>query len=383
MSLSQTENSKRYFPSIDGLRLLAAVNIIFFHYEVSGGFNNLSGNPAWFFRVVKGPALHASLFFILAGFIYTIKYAAHAHEFSIKRFIKSRLRDLYPLHFITTISMLPFIFFALSETDTLPIKKVVISLFMHLSLLWSLFPLHTYSLNTPSWALSAFFYCYLLFIPSLKIINKIEKKRMVIWSMVLCLTVIFLWALVYALTGFKKDLYMFFHIFAPIRFFEFALGMLLARLFQIRIPINIEGDNFSNKPFVNDLYIIITGVLIFVVLLIRSYKIVMLTWLSYHLFLPICFCILMYRFARGNGMFASFFAKPLIRRLGKSSFYPYLLHIPFMSWLCWICLHGFNYKTFIHSPVNVFVVVIVLYGLSLAYVSFLRKRKPAKFKNRN
>jgi len=98
--------SSPYYQSIDGLRLFAAVNVALFHYVTTmGGLDTMGGSPGWLFNIIKGPMFHASLFFILGGFIFGTKITPHVDSFSVKNFIGVRLRQLYPLHFLTTVAM--------------------------------------------------------------------------------------------------------------------------------------------------------------------------------------------------------------------------------------------------------------------------------------
>jgi peptidoglycan/LPS O-acetylase OafA/YrhL len=355
---------QHYFGSIDGLRLFAAANVVLFHLEQSGGLYRLQGNPGWLFVLIKGPAFHATLFFILAGFIYTIKYTAHAQQFNVPRFLTSRLRALYPLHVVATLAMVPFI--VLASPQELPWGKLAFSLGMHLSMLWSLFPFYSFSLNTPSWALSAFFFCYLLFGPTLKLIMRIERRSSLVGALGLCLLPALGWSFLYPHFSDSAAGQSFFHVFAPIRFFEFVIGMLLARLFALNAQ-HCGKPAGSLSPLKNDL--MIGGVLVLIVgnLLLRRVLGEGFVWASYHVVMVPLYATLLYRFARGSGLFASFTAVPLVRLLGQCSFYPYLLHIPISSWIGYILANGFGYKRFLHEPLNISLFMIALYGLSALY----------------
>ena len=355
--------SNHYFRSIDGLRILAAVNIVLFHLAQVGGLHAMGGRPGWFFTIVRGPMFHATLFFILAGFIYTIKYAAYADRFNTRRFFISRLKALYPLHVLTTLSMVPFI---LMNTAPIPWGRLFLSLFMHLGLLWSLYPIGTFDLNTPSWALSAFFFCYLLFGPALKLVVRCERRRSVFAALILCMLPTLLWIALYAQTGFSQPLHRFFHVFAPVRFFEFVLGMLLARLYQVSTHKTGE-TGILNRGWVNDLAIVVTFILLFVNLSVRSPGSPWMHWITYRVTVLGLFAFLLYRFARGHGLFPAFTAIPVVRLWGQCSFYPYLLHIPLSSWLCYALGEWFGYRTFLHHPLTIALFIVALYGISAWY----------------
>jgi peptidoglycan/LPS O-acetylase OafA/YrhL len=356
-----------YFASIDGLRLVAAVNIVLFHFEGMGGFSDLGGSPGWFFRIVKGPMFHASLFFMLAGFIYTTKYAGIASSFRTRNLLFGRFRDLYPLHALTTLAMVPFL-----VIGGVGAARILLSCFVHLGMAWSFFPYFTEPLNRPSWALSAFFLCYLLFGPVLRLIVRVKSRRAIVALITACFVPATLWSLLYGSFGDEYH-YPFFHMFAPIRFFEFVLGMLLARLYFVN---NVKPRRLrvSAVPALNDLLILVGLLACFWAIGLRKHG-PTLDFFSYHVLLLVPFALLLYRLARGNGMVGWLFARPLIRNLGKSSFYPYLLHIPLISWWCFFLERAFGYRRFLHSPWSVWLFVIALYAGSMAYMRSLKKKK--------
>ncbi len=351
---------KRYFHSIDGLRLVASINIVLFHLQGIGGLYELGGKPAWLFTILKGPAFHASLFFILAGFIFTIKYAPHSRSFSTLTLVKNRLKDLYPLHAVTTLAMIPFVVIPWFSGQAAAYGKLLVSGLLHLTLSWSFFPMHTYTLNTPSWALSAFFLCYLLFGPTLRLILKLQKRNSVLLALGATILPSIIWAVVYAHFG-REGWYPFFHMFAPIRFFEFVLGMCLARLFTINNP-GVNPAPSRMKSVCNDFLVLLCIGLIFVSLRIGQSSGQVTYWVTYHVVMLPLYAILLYRLAHGYGVVAKLFSVPFVQELGKSSFYPYLLHIPLISWTCRILEQNFGYRTFLHSPVNILVFMIFLYG---------------------
>ncbi len=373
--------SRHYFKAIDGLRLFAAVNIVLFHAEQSGGFYAMEGRPWWFFLLIKGPMFHASLFFILGGFIYTIKHAAKAEMFDTRVFFMRRLRALYPLHVVTTLAMVPFAVWGAAEISSGTVAKIVGSVFVHISMLWAFFPFHTYQLNTPSWALSAFFLCYAVFGLVLRRIVRLERRREVMGAIALCCVVLALWATLYAVVhariGFQRDVYLFFHVFAPVRLVEFVVGMLLARLYQVS-TYKTRGRSVWARGLMNDVIIVGTLALLFGNLLMRSRGGPVLKYYSYHVVAVPLFALLVYRFARGSGLLPGFTSIPLVRKLGQCSFYPYLLHIPCMAWLSWLMHHGFGYNTFLHWPVNIWLFVAVLYGLSAVYFDRIGRARRAR-----
>jgi len=360
-----------YFNSIDGLRLLASLNIVLFHLEKIGGLTDMGGEPGWLFVAIKGPLFHASLFFMLAGFLFMVKYLQYAGNFSTLTLIRGRLRDLYPLHFLTAVAMTALMSLTPDGSDTF---RLSYSLMNHLGLVWSFLPFYAFGLNQPSWALSAFFLCYFFFGPALKRVAAVESRGKALLLICGCLAVPAVWWLIYIAAGSPAYYYTFFHVFAPVRLFEFFLGMALARLYLLN---NARPRKFriQDIPLLNDLILLACFTALFVNFQYFS------QWprtrlFAYHVFAPALYSFVLYRLARGNGVIAAVFALKPVRALGKSSLYPYLLHIPLASWLCWTLERWFGYNRFLHAPVNIVVFTIVLYAAGFVY--WYRKQKRRK-----
>ncbi|GBU20827.1 acyltransferase [Fibrobacteres bacterium R8-0-B4] len=368
---------KRYFNAIDGLRLLASVNVVLFHLERNGGLNDLGGSPGWLFRIIKGPAFHASIFFILGGFIFATKFAPKIAEFDLRAFMKKRLRELYPLHVATTLIMAAlYVIKRCGTDDAINVPKLIFSAFMHLSFLWSLCPFGSFDLNTPSWALSAMFLCYLLLGPLLRWSMTLKSRSAVAGWMALFFVPLALWGLLFGAIGSPDALYQFFHGFAPVRFFEFGLGVLLARFFMLR------DENRRAPLFIAvrcDLAVLLLCGLIYLNLSPAVRSTPEMKWLSYHVFMIPIYLTAVYTMSIERGVFARIMALSVVRKLGRTSFYPYLMHIPLVSMITLFCERALNYKKFLHSPVNIAILMILLYGCSYIYVyAFRDKRRERK-----
>jgi len=380
----------KYFTAIDGLRLLASVNVVLFHLQYIGGLHDMQGNPQWLFRLIKGPAFHASLFFILGGFIFATKFAQNMAEGRFKSwpFLKKRFSELYPLHLITTLTMAALYIVRRWGTDGIDIPQLGYSLFMHLSFLWSFCPLGTISLNTPSWALSAMFLCYLLFSPLLKWTLRLKSRGAVMLWMALSLVPLIACGYVYASIGSPEKYYQLFHGFAPVRFFEFALGVLLARFLMLR-DVNKPIHSDLRLAIRCDLLILLVVGLIYYNLSIRGMSIFGISlpavrttpemkWFSYHVFMIPLYLVIIYAVSKEKGIFAWALSRRFIQRLGRTSFYPYLLHIPLISIITTFCERVMGYKKFLHNPLNILVFMILLYGGSYLYVYAVRNKRREK-----
>jgi len=389
-NINLTLGKPKYFSAIDGLRLLASVNVVLFHLQYIGGLHDMSGNPVWFFRLIKGPAFHASLFFILGGFIFATKFAPKMVEGSFKSrpFLKKRFAELYPLHLITTLTMAALYIIRRWGTDGIDIPKLCYSLFMHLSFLWSICPLGTLTLNTPSWALSAMFLCYLLFAPLLKWALSLKSRGSVLLWIILFITPLVAWGLLYGKIGSPEKYYQLFHGFAPIRFFEFGLGVLLARFLMLKDPNKRQRPKLALAVRCDLIIVLVIG-LIYYNLSVKgvnfwgvSLPAVRTTpemkWFSYHVFMIPLYLLIIYTVSKEKGVFARILSLKFIQKLGRTSFYPYLLHIPLISIITTYCERVMGYRKFLHNPWNILVFMLLLYGCSYLYVYAVRNKRREK-----
>jgi len=250
--------NKIYFPAIDGLRLLASLNIVFLHLASSGAFE-YALKWKWIMPIVKAPAFSASLFFILAGFLFASKFSDPERRLPVIPFMFGRLAKLYRLHFICTILMFGVLVFKCSGMHEVPTSFETLSagistglsnmvhpwrsLLMHLSLVWAFIPELGMKLNEPSWALSAFFVCYAITPWCARKLSSITEAK-TLWVLFFAVFIPgILWGLVFSVAD--KNIipvlgdfsiydirYRYFHMCPFIRIFEYLFGMILFRLYK-------------------------------------------------------------------------------------------------------------------------------------------------------
>ena len=75
----------------------------------------------------------------------------------------------------------------------------------------------------------------------------------------------------------------------------------------------------------------------------------------------------------GKGFLARFFCIPLVRRVGRASFYPYLIHLPIITFAWGFCN--------LNRPKNTILLLLFIYTVSTFYMEFkIWRRKKAKAK---
>jgi len=100
-------------------------------------------------------------------------------------------------------------------------------------------------------------------------------------------------------------------------------------------------------------------------------------WFSYHVYMIPLYLLIIYTVSYERGIIARVLSFKFIQRLGRTSFYPYLAHIPLMSVVTFVCEQAWGYKRFLHAPLNIAVFTVILYGCSYLYVYAVRNKRRA------
>ena len=114
-----TSTKPNYFPALDGLRLLASINIVMLHLGSSSALNYMS-DYKWIVPIVNAPAFAAGIFYVLAGFLFASKFSDPERQIPVIPFMFSRIAKLYRLHFFMTLLMFVVLVFKFSGYTHLP-----------------------------------------------------------------------------------------------------------------------------------------------------------------------------------------------------------------------------------------------------------------------
>lgn len=356
---------KKYFPALDGLRLLASVNIVLLHLDSSWLLTYVR-DWHWFYPVIKLPLFGASIFFILAGFIYSVKFADPARVPPTLAFLKARFRRLYPLHFICTLLVLAYVGFKtpLFQDPALVVRSVL----LHLSMLWAFLPQWGHSLNQPAWALTAFMISYAVAPAFARYLNRGHSLRKLGGLLVLALLPGVLWGTIFSFLEYSDARYLFFHIAPPVRMCEFLFGMILSR-------VCLQGGLAApRRAWVNDVAIGSVLVMLYANLYFHKTPFPWMNWFSHHTVNTVLYAVLLLLLAQPQGLVVRMLAWNPIRMLGKSSFYPYLWHMPLIGATYVLC-DGLHLPWSPNHWVGTLVLLVVLYGGSTWYSERKRFRE--------
>jgi len=379
-------NRANYFPAIDGLRLMASINIVMLHLGSSNALAYMS-DCKWLMPIIDAPAFAAGIFYVFAGFLFASKFSDPERRIPVIPFVFSRIAKLYRLHFFMTLLMFLVLVFKFSGYTHLPsfseigdcfsagVAKMVHpwrSLLLHLSLLWSVVPDLGMKLNEPSWSLTSFFACYAI-TPwfSRWLFRQNRRTLWILFGAVFVPGIV--WAVVFGATGNLwfdgyAAKYRFFHMFAPVRIFEYLFGMVIFRLYK-------EGVfDFLKRDYVSG---IAQGVLLAALygslfLMSPAYN-PGVNYFIHHSFPILVYGLFVLSLLSGKGFMARIFCIGIVRKVGRASFYPYLIHLPIITIAWGICN--------LNCPKNTVLLMLFIYTVSTLYMEFKtwrRKRKKVK-----
>ena len=378
-------NRANYFPAIDGLRLMASVNIVMLHLGSSNALAYMS-DFKWLMPIIDAPAFAAGIFYVFAGFLFASKFSDPERRIPVIPFVFSRIAKLYRLHFFMTLLMFLVLVFKFSGYTHLPafselgdcfsagLAKMVHpwrSLLLHLSLLWSVVPDLGMKLNEPSWSLTSFFACYAITPWFSRWLFR--QNRRTLWVMFGAVFVPgIVWAIVFGATGNLwfdgyAAKYRFFHMFAPVRIFEYLFGMVIFRLYK-------EGVfDFLKRDYVSGVAqaVLLAALYGSLFLMSPAYN-PGVNYFIHHSFPILVYGLFVLSLLSGKGFMARFFCIGIVRKVGRASFYPYLIHLPIITIAWGICN--------LNCPKNTVLLMLFIYTVSTLYMEFKtwrRKRKKA------
>ena len=212
--------------SIQALRGLAFVGIFLGHFYYFG----------W-------TPISVSVFFVLSGFLLTIKETRNYEEYSFMDSAREafrRLTKLYPLHLVLTVICIPL---AIVREDVFSALDLVVKLICNIFLAQSLVPSADIaaSLNGVAWYMSTILVLYILFPFVYRIFYRIKNADKL--RIMLLITIILQTLMVFFIfrTVHNEDLLVYLtHCFPLYRLFDMLAGIILALLLTVKEERNVD-----------------------------------------------------------------------------------------------------------------------------------------------
>jgi peptidoglycan/LPS O-acetylase OafA/YrhL len=367
---------KIYFPSLNGIRAIAAFLVIFYHIEqikIDTEIPNLSQIP--FFSIIG--ELGVTLFFVLSGFLITFLLFAEkkiTNSISVREFYIRRILRIWPLYFF--IIFLQLIIFGIYENWNMDYQFFSIKLFLYVfflpnvaTILYSSsggFPVQLWSVGTEEQ-----FYAVWPWIIKLKKSKYINILIFIIFLMIFFKLLLFFLAKDHEINWKGIEIFNFLsRFFQNFRIECMALGGLGAYLIFFNEKSRVSKILFEK----------ITQIVIYIaviILLILGIKIPIYNDLFYSIF----FVIIIMNVSSNNKTIINFENK-IFNFLGKISYGLYIYHIIILTFLWEILYPIFKENTLLfnilYSLVGLTLVVLVAH-LSYKYFEYPFLRLKVKF----
>ncbi|MGL5244682.1 MAG: acyltransferase family protein, partial [Sarcina sp.] len=282
--------------SLQGLRVLAMMGIFLFHAGIL-----LNGT------------FPVTFFFMLSGFVLYYNYGERVTFFSLKESILwafKRIKKLYPLHIIAFIMS---IFIRIDWIVSFAVNDILLKAFLNIFLLQSLSINHSLSFNGSSWFLSTIFMCYLVSLPLMYGINKLNKIKpifLILGVMVFKLVLLFIIPKVTEHSGW------FFYISPYSRITDVLLGMVLAKFFIVNRNFKLK----SNRVNFYELSVLPLFMIMYVAAFFLPKN-----FLNCFYYAPL-FSMIILLFVYEQGFISRFLCKDIFQKVATFSFEFYMVH---------------------------------------------------------
>lgn len=314
---------------LTSLRFFFALAVFFSHINIANFYPNLM---QWFWEGFIG----VGFFFMLSGFILSYNYKDKIlHGFSFKHFYLARFARVYPTHFLLICVAL----FLTNDTE-----KLIHHLFLVQS--WYSDKSTFFSLNSPSWSISAeafFYFCFPMLI-------LLRRKSILIFLTILIIVF-------YINISLVVNKHYWLYINPVIRLAEFLLGIFLYDVFS-----NFKKWKFGTFSELFALFVM--------AIFLYFHKEVPLSY-RYSVYYWIPMFVLLGVFSNSTGLLSKILSNKTLVYLGEASFSFYLIHYLVIE----------NIKTE-HSIYDAFLTFFISLLLSCLCFSFYEKPLNKKIRKR-
>ena len=316
--------------------------------------------------------ISVSVFFVLSGFLLTIKEDRHYENYTLKEAFHEalrRIRKLYPLHLVLTVICIPL---AIVREDVFSIWDLIFKFICNIFLVQSIVPSANVaaSLNGVAWYLSTILVLYIAF-PFLYrvfyMIKNADKLRIMLFCTIFLQTLMVF--IVYRTIYYETVIVYMTHCFPVYRVFDMLAGIQLALLLTIKEERNVD---FTPKVY-----------FIFELLILLSCADLVYLWAMgdtniFYTHAPVTTLLavlLTFVFSKKKGILTKLLTNKVIVFLGDRSGSAFLIHFPIVVYInTFIFPHLTRLRRTIIHGVCLPVAVISTLVLSYLYDTKIKPR---------
>ena len=286
--------------SFNGLRLIFILMIFMHHFALPNGK-----------AIFPNGHCGATFFFIISGFVLSFQYndLIINGKFSIKNFLKKRIKKIYPLHLLClgavvlmTIKWYPSLF-----------KVLIVNLFLIQS--WIPNSAYFFSFNAASWFLSDIIFFYLCLKPIVLLSNKIS-----LWffGLGILLEILFLIITIKMNIVSEEYIHWVYYIFPLTRLLDFIIGIFLCKIY------------FKLKDYKLNIFIYsileLTSWIVLIVAFLFANGINQLYMFDIYFLIPLSVIILVFSLSDQQGLFAKLLGTEVFQQSGKYIMTFFIVH---------------------------------------------------------
>nr|DAP94913.1 MAG TPA: putative acyltransferase [Caudoviricetes sp.] len=287
--------NKSHILPLTSIRFFAAIFVLFSHLD-------FFKNTPFDFIYVKEGFIGVTLFFILSGFVLSYSYQEKLLDGEKNKFdfYTARIARIYPLHLLTLLFTLLFLY----QNES--VKEILSNIF----LLQALIPKASYyfSLNAPSWSISVELFFYFLF-PFL--ITRSSNTLIKVTIFILILKI-----LLSEINISEKAIHAYIYISPILRLPDFIIGVLIFRLRFNKLNLNI--------PTYQVIIFQILSISLFLIFIYYSYMVNIAYRFDIYYIIPMS--VLIISLSYSNGFITKVLSHKTLVLLGESSFSLYMIH---------------------------------------------------------
>lgn len=371
--------------SIQALRAWAFLGIFVSHT----GFICFQGGGAW----------GVSVFFILSGFLMTYNYYGknRIQTVSLKnniQFAWGKIKHFYPLHIITMLAMLIFMF---TGEDVIKITQVSVKLVLNVLLLQCWIPIQS-SINGVSWYLCVTVFLYFVFPYILKTMEEnysvYKAKKMMAFLFLAQIGVGFIGSCLptfsYWETGWiEQDVTRWFvYFFPPVRALDFVIGCNMGYCFIASKTKTIQKKTVTFFELITIILIVMANIC-FVAsrakiergggnLFVNAHQAI---WWTYTVIFTISSCMIIWLFAKSErGNISKYMVNRALLYIGNISSSAFLIHTVIFRYIDAICnmVFGAEFRLLYGKWLKLslgFILTIIATQVWLVLIHKIEKRK--------
>ena len=334
-----TSDRRPNLPALTGLRAVAALLVVFFHYKyIVPGLGQAEAVGA---RVIQAGYVGVSLFFVLSGFILAYTYLGNDGELrgSWSDFFFARFARVYPVYLFALVVSLPF-FIDISlihPVGVMKLKDTIRTAVLTPLLLQGWTPKRAWMWNGPGWSLSAEAFFYLLFPAIAPWIAKRPLKHLNFVALVACIAIVvppLMFAMsrpagIWGVTSATYGPWVAFLKFSPlVHLPQFVIGIVAGIAF-------IRGQHRGTRVMP---WLALASIAAATAILATSHRIPYLL-LQGGVLAPV-FALMIYALACGGGITGRILSTRPAVRMGEASYALYLLHMPVSYYITYFLKKG-------------------------------------------